>query len=49
MPPSSEPAADLALSRPVDDVADGNGGAPLFGIALGSVVMIVLALNALAY
>jgi len=49
MPPSSEPAADLALNRPVDDVADGNSGAPLFGIVLGAVVMIVLALNALAY
>ena len=49
MPPSSEPAADLALSRPSDDVAAGNSAAPLFGIVLGSFVMIVLALNALAY
>jgi len=49
MPPSSEPAADLVLSRPVDNVSVGNSAAPLFGIALGTVVMIVLALNALAY
>ena len=45
MPPSGEPAADLAVSRPTDDVA----AAPVFGILLGAVVMIVLALNALAY
>ena len=49
MPSSGEPAADLALSRPVDDVAVGDSAAPLFGIVLGTVVMIVLALNALAY
>ena len=49
MPASSEPAADVALSNPAGDVAVGNSAAPLFGIVLGTVVMIVLALNALAY
>ena len=49
MPPSGEPAADLVLSKPAGDVSVGNSAAPLFGIVLGTVVMIVLALNALAY
>jgi hypothetical protein len=49
MPPSSEPAVDLALSPPAGDVSVGDSAAPLFGIVLGTVVMIVLALNALAY
>jgi len=47
MPPSNEPAADVAL-KPTGDVVD-SAAAPLFGIALGMVVMIVLAINALAY
>jgi hypothetical protein len=49
MPPSSEPTADLALSAPAADVPVGDSATPLFGIALGAIVMIVLALNALAY
>jgi hypothetical protein len=50
MPPTSEPAtAEIALSKPADDMAAVDSAAPLFGIALGMVVMIVLALNALAY
>jgi len=49
MPPSTDPAADLALTRPPSDVSVGDSAAPLFGIVLGTVVMIVLALNALAY
>ncbi|MBV8778345.1 MAG: hypothetical protein JO258_14205 [Alphaproteobacteria bacterium] len=50
MPPTSEPAAaEIALSKPSDDIAVVDSAAPLFGIALGTVVMIVLALNALAY
>jgi hypothetical protein len=49
MPPTSEPAAaEIALSKPAD-VAAVDSAAPIFGIALGMVVMIVLALNALAY
>ena len=49
MPPTSEPAvAEIALDNPTD-VAVVDSAAPLFGIALGTVVMIVLALNALAY
>jgi hypothetical protein len=48
MPPSGEPAAEVAVSRPAGDVAD-TAAAPMFGIVLGAVVMIVLALNALAY
>ena len=47
MPPSSEPAADIALRKPAGEVVD--SAAPIFGIVLGTVVMIVLALNALAY
>jgi len=50
MPPTSEPAtAEMALSEPARDMAVADSAAPLFGIALGMVVMIVLALNALAY
>jgi hypothetical protein len=49
MPPSSEPAADLVLSKPAGDVVVADSAAPLFGIVLGMVVMVVLALNALAY
>jgi hypothetical protein len=50
MPPTSEPAtAEIALSKPAADMAVVDSAAPLFGIALGMVVMIVLALNALAY
>jgi hypothetical protein len=46
MPPTSEPAAaEITLNEPA--VVD--NAAPAFGIALGVVVMIVLALNALAY
>jgi hypothetical protein len=47
MPPTSENSADLALGESASDAA--GTAAPLFGIVLGSVVMIVLALNALAY
>ena len=49
MPPSSDPAADVALSNPAGEVAVVDSAAPIFGIILGTVVMIVLALNALAY
>ena len=49
MPPSSEPAANLILSKPAPDVVVVDSAAPLFGIVLGTVVMVVLALNALAY
>jgi hypothetical protein len=49
MPPASEPTADLVLSKPLGDVAVADSAAPLFGIVLGMVVMVVLALNALAY
>jgi hypothetical protein len=50
MPPSAEPAADLAVNElPAGDIAVPDSAAPIFGIALGMVVMIVLALNALAY
>jgi hypothetical protein len=49
MPPSSEPAANVALSNPAGEVAVVDSAAPIFGIILGTVVMIVLALNALAY
>ena len=45
MPPSNEPA----LSTPVANVAVADSAAPIFGIVLGTVVLIVLALNALAY
>ena len=50
MPPTSEPAsAEVALNEPVAEMAAVDSAAPIFGIALGMVVMIVLALNALAY
>jgi hypothetical protein len=50
MPPSAEPATDLAVNQlPAGDIAVRDSAAPIFGIALGMVVMIVLALNALAY
>jgi hypothetical protein len=49
MPPSPEPVADLVLSKPAGDVAVAKSAAPVFGIVLGVVVMVVLALNALAY
>jgi hypothetical protein len=50
MPPTTEPtAAEITLSKPAGDMAVVDSAAPLFGIALGMVVMIVLALNALAY
>jgi hypothetical protein len=49
MPPTSEPAtAEIALSNPSEMVVV-DSAARVFGIALGMVVMIVLALNALAY
>jgi hypothetical protein len=49
MPPTSEPAtAEVALHQPASEMA-ADSAAPIFGIALGMVVMIVLALNALAY
>ena len=50
MPPTSEPAAaEITLSEPAGEVAVVDSAAPVFGIALGVVVIIVLALNALAY
>ena len=49
MSPPSEPAGDLTLSKPPVDIAAVDSAAPIFGIALGIVVMIVLALNAIAY
>ena len=49
MPPSSEPAADLVLNKPASDVVVADSAAPLFRIVLGMVVVVVLALNALAY
>jgi len=50
MPPTSEPAtAQITLNKPDVDLAVVDSAAPIFGIALGMVVMIVLALNALAY
>jgi hypothetical protein len=50
MSPPSEPAGDLTLSKPVVvDIAGVDSAAPIFGIVLGIVVMIVLALNAFAY
>lgn len=49
MPPPSEPAADIALDEPTGNVAVADSAAPLFGIVLGMVVVIVLAINALAY
>jgi hypothetical protein len=49
MPPSSERVADIALSKPAGEIAGADSAAPIFGIVLGTVVMIVLALNALAY
>ena len=50
MPPTSEPAtADIALSTQASEMVVVDSAARVFGIALGMVVMIVLALNALAY
>jgi hypothetical protein len=50
MPTTSEPAAaEIVLNKPVAGMAVVDSAAPVFGIALGMVVMIVLALNALAY
>lgn len=50
MPPTNEPAvAEITLRETAGDMAVVDSAAPLFGIALGMVVMIVLALNALAY
>ena len=50
MPPTSEPAtAELTLNKPTGDIAVVDNAAPIFGIGLGMIVMIVLALNALAY
>ena len=42
-------SADLPLNEPLPDIAVADRAAPIFGLALGAVVMIVLALNALAY
>jgi len=49
MAPSREPTVEIALSKPADEAAIVDSAAPIFGIVLGAVVMIVLALNALAY
>jgi hypothetical protein len=49
MPPTSEPAAEVALNNSAGEAAVVDSAAPIFGIALGMVVMIVLALNAFAY
>ena len=49
MPPSSEPIVEIALSKPPGEIAVVDSAAPIFGIVLGAVVMVVLALNALAY
>jgi hypothetical protein len=49
MPPTSEPAAEVALNNSAAEAAVVDSAAPIFGIALGMVVMIVLALNAFAY
>jgi hypothetical protein len=49
MSPPRDPAADLIVVEAVPDVVVADTAAPLFGIALGLVVMVVLALNALAY
>ncbi len=50
MPPTSEPAtAEVVLNEPAGEMAIVDSAAPIFGIALGIVLMIVLALNALAY
>ena len=49
MPPPSEPTVDLVLTNPAGEVAVSDSAAPVFGIVLGMVVMVVLALNALAY
>lgn len=48
MSPSSEPA-ELTLDEPLPDIAIADRTAPIFGIVLGMMVMIALALNALAY
>jgi hypothetical protein len=48
MSPPSEPA-DLSLEEPLADIAVADRAAPIFGIVLGMLVMIALALNALAY
>jgi len=42
-------SADLTLSEPLPDIAVADRAAPIFGLALGTMVIIVLALNALAY
>jgi hypothetical protein len=50
MSPTNEPAtAEIALNKPAGEMAVVESAAPIFGIALGMIVMIVLALNALAY
>ena len=49
MPPASESAAEVTLNNSAGEAAVVDSAAPLFGIALGMVVMIVLALNAFAY
>ena len=42
-------SADLTLNESLPDIAVADRAAPIFGLALGTVLMIVLALNALAY
>ena len=50
MSPTSEPAAaEIAVNTSAGEGAVVDSAAPIFGIALGMVVMIVLALNAIAY
>ena len=49
MPPSSEPIVEIAISKPAGEMAVVDSTAPIFGIVLGTVVMVILALNALAY
>jgi hypothetical protein len=48
MPPPSEPAG-FTVGEPAANTAVNDSATPIFGIVLGFVAMVVLALNALAY